>query len=109
MAPTIPEIMQKIPAAFSGSTDQDIDAVVHLKFTGAEAGEWNVTIRAGECLIAQGLPRTRPTLTVSADSADFVRIVTGELDGMQSYMDGRLKIVGDTGLVPRLLRIFKLG
>ena len=108
MPPTIAELMQKMPGALISDQAQGVDAVVHFKFTGADAGEWNAVIREGTCTVAQGLPKSRPTLTITADSADFIRVVTGELDGPRAVMDGKLKVAGDLLLAPRLVQLFRL-
>ena len=108
MPPTIREIMGRIPNAFLSDRAEGIDAVVHFKFTGAESGEWNAVIRGGECHVAPGIPRSRPTITVVADSTDFIQIVSGELDGTNAFMDGRLKVTGDILLAPKLIRLFRV-
>ena len=108
MSLSITEIMTKLPTAFVAEDSKGMAAVVHFKFTGAEAGEWNAVIRDGQCNVAQGIPRSRPTITVAADSGDFVRVVTGELDGMRAYMDGKLRLTGDLLLAPRLIKLFRV-
>jgi putative sterol carrier protein len=108
MTLTIPEIMSKLPSALTPEADRTVEAVVHFKFTGAEPGEWNAVIQAGKCEVAQGIPRTKPSITLSADSSDFSRIASGELDGMQAFMSGRLRISGDMDQAMRVLRMFKM-
>jgi len=108
MTLTISEIMTRMPSVFLPDRASGIDAVVHFRFTGAEAGEWNAVIRDGKCQVAQGIPRSKPTIVLAADSADFVRAVTGELDGMKAFMEGRLKITGDVLLAPKLIQLFRL-
>lgn len=108
MAPTVVEIMERMPDAFIAEKAEGVDAIVHFKFTGAEAGEWNAVIQNGECTVVQGLPKSRPTISLTADSADFVRVLTGELDGPRAVMDGKLKVGGDILLAPRLLQLFKV-
>ena len=108
MPPTIVEIMERVPGALVAEKAEGIDAVVHLKFTGAEPGEWNAVIRDGVCHVAQGLPKARPTVSLKADSADFIRIVAGELDGGQAVMAGKVTVSGDVLLAPRLLQLFRL-
>jgi len=108
MSRSVAEIMSMIPTVFVAEKAQGVEAVVHFKFTGKEAGEWNAVILDGRCEVAQGIPRSKPTISVSADAADFVRVATGELDGMQAYMDGKLKITGDILLAPRLLQLFRV-
>jgi len=108
LRPTIPEIMQEVPKAFIADRAQYVDAVVHFKFTGAEAGEWNAIIRDGKCQVAQGIPRSRPTISLVADSGDFIQVAAGEIDGMQAFMEGKLKITGDVLLAPKLIALFRL-
>lgn len=108
MTLTVSEIMEKIPTAFAAGGSKEIKAVVHFKFTGAEPGEWNATIQDGTCQVAQGLPRSRPTISVVADSSDFIKIASGELDATQAYMEGKIKVAGDLLLIPRLTKLFKV-
>jgi putative sterol carrier protein len=107
MALTIPEIMSKMPRAFPAEQAVDLSAVVHFKFTGAEAGEWNAVIKDGKCDVAQGIPHSRPTMALTADSSDFLKIVSGELDAMKAFMEGRIKLVGDIGLATKLVQLLK--
>jgi putative sterol carrier protein len=45
---------------------------------------------------------------LSADSTDYVKIFTGEVDGMQAFMQGKLKLSGDLNLAMKLMTIFKI-
>lgn len=105
---TIGEIMERLPSAFVSEKAQGIDAVVHFKFTGGEPGEWNAVIRDGLCTVAPGLPKSRPSLSLVADSADIIRVAAGELDGARAAMDGRIKVSGDLLLATRLIQLFRL-
>jgi len=105
---TIKELMSKMPGAFLPDKATGVDAVVHFKFTGAEPGEWNATIREGKCEVAQGIPRKEPNMTLTADSADYIKIFTGELDGMQAFMQGKIKLGGDLNLAMKLMQMFKI-
>ena len=106
MTPTMAEIMMKVPEGFVAERAAGMDAVVHFKFTGPEAGEWNAVVRNGRCEVAQGIPRTRPSLTVIADSRDFQRVLQGEQDAMTAFMSGTLKVQGDLNLAVRLMKLF---
>ncbi|MGE5251754.1 MAG: SCP2 sterol-binding domain-containing protein [Bacteroidota bacterium] len=105
---TIAELMEKMPGAFLPEKAQGLDAVVHFKFTGAEPGEWNAAIKDGKVEVAQGLPKRQPNLTLTADSADYVKIFTGELDGMQAFMQGKIKLAGDLNLAMKMMQMFKI-
>jgi putative sterol carrier protein len=107
MALTVSELMEKMPGAFIPEKAQGVDAIVHFKFTGAEAGEWNATIKDGKVDVSRGTSPS-PTMTLTADSADYVKIFTGELDGMQAFMQGKVKLAGDLNLAMKLMQMFKI-
>lgn len=105
---TISELMSKMPGAFIAEKAIGVDAVIHFKFTGAEPGEWNATIKDGEVVVAQGIPGKQPTMTLIADSSDYVKIFAGELDGMQAFMQGKIKLGGDLNLAMKMMQMFKI-
>ncbi len=105
---TITELMSKMPDAFIAEKAGGMSAVVHLKFTGADAGEWHLSIAGGKCEVAKGAPASSAVLTLAVDANDCVKVFTGELDGMQAYMQGKLKLTGDMSLAMKLLQMFKL-
>jgi putative sterol carrier protein len=105
---TISAIMAKIPTAFKPDPAAAIDAVVHIKLTGAEAGEWNAIVRYGKCAVAQGIPRSKPTITIAADSGDFIQTVEGQLDPVKAVMEGMIRVTGDPALGMKLLGMFKM-
>jgi putative sterol carrier protein len=108
MSPTIVDIMQKMPGALIAEKARGVDTVVHFKFTGPEAGEWNAVIKDVVCSVARGLPKSRPTISLTADSSDFIGVLTGELDGTRAVIDGKLKVTGDLALASRLLQMFRI-
>ena len=108
MSLTISELMEKMSGAFITEKAQGVDAIVHFKFTGEEAGEWNASIKDGKVEVVQGIPRKQPTMTLTADSSDCVKIFTGELDGMQAFMQGKIKLSGDLNLAMKLMQMFKI-
>lgn len=105
--PTISEFMSRMTAAFIPEKAVGLDAIIQLKLTGAQAAEWCVTIKDGKCAVAQGIAPAAK-LTVTADSGDFVKIFTGQMDGMQAFMQGKLKLAGDMNLAMKLLSLFKV-
>jgi putative sterol carrier protein len=105
---TVSELMQKMPGAFIPEKGMGVDAIIHFKFTGEEAGEWNARIKDGKVDVAQGAPPNQANMTLTADSADYVKIFTGELDGMQAFMQGKIKLGGDLNLAMKLMQMFKI-
>jgi putative sterol carrier protein len=107
MPDTISDFMSRMAAAFVPEKAAGIDATIQLKLTGAQAGEWVIVLKEGKCTITQATVPV-PRLTVTSDSGDFIKIFTGQLDGMQAFMQGKLRVAGDMGLALKLLALFKV-
>ncbi len=105
---TVSQLMEKMPSAFLPEKAQGVNATVHFKFTGAEAGDWNAIIADGKVAVTQGAPDKPATMTLTADSGDYVKIFTGELDGMSAFMQGKIKLAGDLNLAMKLMQMFKI-
>ena len=99
--------MSKMPGAFLPEKAGPIDAVIQFNFSGSEAGDWYAEIKDGACTTDQGV-HPSPKMTLSADSEDYVKIFTGELDGMQAFMQGKIKLAGDLNLAMKLTQMFKI-
>ena len=104
---TVEQLMEKMPGAFMPEKAQGVDAVIQFKFTGAEPGEWIAAIKDGKVDVSRGAVPS-PRMTLTADSSDYVKIFTGELDGMQAFMRGKLKLAGDLNLAMKLMQMFKI-
>ena len=107
MALTIETLMSKMPGAFIPEKAAGLDAVIQFKFTGAEPGDWYAAIKDGKVDVQQGVHED-PKMTLTADSGDYVKIFTGELDGMQAFMQGKLKLAGDLNPAMKLTQMFKI-
>ena len=55
---------------------------------------YQLKMAEGAATVSQGTPDT-PRVTLSLALADFLRFVSGQLDGMQAFMSGKLKLGGD--------------
>jgi putative sterol carrier protein len=104
---TVSELMERMPGAFIPEKAQGVDSVIQFKFTGEEAGEWFAAIKDGKVDVSRGT-HPSPKMTLTADSADYVKIFTGELDGMQAFMQGKIKLAGDLNLAMKLMQMFKI-
>ena len=105
---TIATIMSRMPGAFVPEKAAGVDAVIHFKFTGAEAGEWHAIIKDGACQVAEGGPSEPATMTLTADSGDYIKLITGELDPMKAFMTGKLKFQGDLNLAMKMTQMFRV-
>jgi len=104
---TVAELMEKMPGAFIPEKAQGVDATIQFKFTGEEAGDWHATIKEGKVDVERGT-HPSPKMTLTADSQDYVKLFTGELDGMQAFMQGKIKLAGDLNLAMKLMQMFKI-
>ncbi len=104
---TIAELMSKMPKAFIPEKAVGLDAVIQFTFTGEEAGNWYAVIKDGAVNVEQG-EHSSPKMTLTADSSDYIKIFTGELDAMQAFMQGKLKLAGDLNLAMKMTSLFKL-
>ncbi|NOY98623.1 MAG: SCP2 sterol-binding domain-containing protein [Chloroflexi bacterium] len=107
MALTIKALMEKMPDAFIPEKAPGLDAVIQFHFTGDEAGDWYAAIKDGKVEVKEGVHES-PKMTLTADSGDYVKIFTGELDGMAAFMQGKLKLAGDLNLAMKLTQMFKV-
>lgn len=105
---TVSELISRMPEAFIPEKAHGVKAIIHFKFTGAEAGEWTANIADGKCETSSGAPADKATLVLTADSADYIKLITGELDGMQAFMQGKLKLGGDLNLAMKMMGMFKI-
>ncbi len=107
MSTSILELMTKMPDSLIPEKAAGIDATVQFKFSGAEPGEWFITVKDKKCQVERGT-FPNPKMTLAADSTDYLKIISGEMDGMQAFMLGKLKVSGDLSLATKLMGMFKM-
>ncbi len=105
---TIQQIIEHMPDAFVPASAAGVNAVVQLRFTGAEPGDWALAIKDNACTVQQGLD-PKPQLTLTMNSQDFKDMVTGKLNGMMAFMQGKIKLSGDMSLAMKFTNMFKIG
>jgi aminoglycoside phosphotransferase (APT) family kinase protein len=78
---------------------RDADAAVRLQFrlSGDGGGDWWVLVRGTDASRHAGVVDD-PDATLEADVADWHAVQSGNLDRLQAFMDGKLKISGDLTL-----------
>jgi len=104
---TAKQIIEGMAANFLPDKATGVAAVVQLNLTGAGGGNYNLTLGDGKCTMAEGTAPT-PRLTLTSSVEDFAGIVTGKLDGMAAFSQGKLKLAGDLNLAMKLTQMFKI-
>jgi pimeloyl-ACP methyl ester carboxylesterase/putative sterol carrier protein len=82
------------------------NAVVQFDLSGKAGGKWWVKIHDGTAESGKGQPSEVADLTFLADAGDWVRIMTGELDGVSAFMQGKLQMKGDRTLAMKFQSMF---
>jgi putative sterol carrier protein len=96
-----------MPKAFIPEKAVGVDAVIQYHLSGEEAGDWIIRIKDGACSVEQGVYEN-PSMTLSADSQDYKDVILGKINGMNAFMEGKLKLAGDLNLAMKLTSFFKM-
>ena len=107
MAITIEELFEKLPGAFIPEKAGDLDAVIQFELTGEEASDWYLIIKDKTVKVEKGKSESS-TMTLSADSGDYKDIVTGKINAMNAFMQGKVKLQGNLNLAMKFAEMFKL-
>lgn len=102
---TIKEFFQRLPALLDSEAAEDLDAVYQFDLSGAQGGQYILTIRQGACQVAEGMHED-PHVVLSMAGEDCIKVLTGQVSGTSAAMSGRLKIGGDIGLAMQLKALF---
>ena len=101
------QIVEALPKYLVPEKAGTTKATIVFELSGEHPGKWWVKIHDGTAESGKGDPTETPNTTFLADSADWVKIMTGQLDGTAAFMQGKLKIKGDMGLAIKFQTLFK--
>jgi len=105
---TIRELVFNHEKAFNPAAAEGVKGVIQYRLTGQEAGDYIITIADGKCSVEEGIAPT-PNVTLTADAYDFRDVLLNRANGMQYFMQGKLKLAGDLNLAMKLTSFFKMG
>jgi len=94
-----------LPSKLDAEAAEDLDAVYQFDLSGAQGGQYVLTIREGACQVKEGRHED-PHVTLSMAGEDCVKVLKGELSGPVAAMSGRIRISGDLGLALQLKALF---
>ena len=104
---TVEQLIRNHERAFRPEVAEGVDAVIQYKLTGEQGGDWIITIKDGKCSVAQGVAE-EPTMTLTSDALVFKVVLLGVANGMQYFMQGKIKLAGDLNLAMKLTQFFKM-
>ena len=101
-AKTPKEFFEKmLPARFKPEKAAGIDVVAQLNLTGANGGDWVVTIKDQKLQVREGTTPS-PTLTLKIAENVFMEIVNGKLSTERAFFTGKLHFEGNLSLALKL-------
>ena len=101
----IKEFFKQLPSKLDADAAEDLEAVYQFDLSGAQCGQYVLTIREGACQVKEGRHED-PHVILSMAGEDCVKVLNGELSGPAAAMSGRIKISGDLGLAMQLKALF---
>lgn len=99
-------IVEQMPSYLDTSKAAGTNATIAFDLSGANAGKWWIKIHDSQAESGKG-DAENPNLTLMADSADWVKIMLGQMDPTAAFMQGKLRIKGDMGLALKMQSLFK--
>ena len=99
------EIFDAMPGRLLPEQAGDLNATILFELTGEGGGEWSLTLANRQATVVAGAA-PNPTMTFSASASDYVAIINGDLNPMQAFMQGKVKIKGDMGAAMKLQKLF---
>ena len=102
--PSATDLIQQLPAAFDASAAAGTECTIQFNVS----EPMHLLIRNGRCEARRG-SAAAPDVSLTMEDADFVALMTGELNGMTAFMTGKLTVDGDLMLAQRLTHWFEAG
>ena len=100
------QIFAGMQQAFVPDHAAGVDATVQWDVTAPDGvHSWHVSVSDGACEVGPG-PADAPRVTLGQSLPDFLRFIAGELDGMQAFMSGKLRLSGDLMFAQSMQRWF---
>ncbi len=86
---------------FDPQKAEGVDAVIQFDLSGDNGGLYWLKLANGTAETGQG-QADNPSMTLKASAEDWVAVTKGELNPMQAFMSGKLKVQGDMSLALKL-------
>lgn len=99
----VSEIAQKMQSKFNTSAAAGLDLIFGFKIDDGDS--FYLSVKNGACAIGQG-ESADANVTLLMDTETLAGISSGETDGMQAFMSGKLRTEGDMMLAMKLGELF---
>lgn len=82
-----------------------IDALIQFDLSGDNGGLFWVKVENGTAESGEGSV-DNPTMTLKASADDWFAVSTGQMNAMQAFMSGKIKIQGDMSIAMKMQTMF---
>ena len=109
--PLLDGIFWQMPKQLDDGQAKDVTASIRWCMTGrGDDGMdiYQLELEAGRARIIRGADGPDPRLTITITAVDFLRLVSGNLDPMQAYFKGQIKLAGDIMVATKLASLFRM-
>ncbi len=96
-------IFSEMKARFNADAAADTDVIFQYVIDGDR--HWSVIVADNQCQVAEEA-HDAPTVTLNMDSETLTEVMSGELDGMQAFMSGRIQADGNIMEATKLALLF---
>ncbi|UXY54825.1 SCP2 sterol-binding domain-containing protein [Pseudomonas tohonis] len=100
---TVADIVKNMQSKFNAGAAAGLDLV--FQFNIEDGDNHYLVVKDGTCDVQQG-DAPNPNVTLIMNTETLVGIMTGETDGMQAFMGGKLRAEGDMMLAMKLGELF---
>jgi len=101
---TVEKVISKLTSRFQPDAAKGMSSV--FQFVLEDGDDFFIHIDDQTCTPEYG-QHDDPSIVLRMDSATFIRVVTGQQDGMSAFLKGNLRAVGNVMLATKLSKLFK--
>ena len=105
---TVDEVKSIFPAMverFIPEKADGVNAIIAFDLSGENGGSFWIRVADGSAESGEGA-QSDAAMTVKATADDWHAVATGQMNAMQAFMTGKLKIMGDMGLAMKMQTMF---
>ncbi|WP_059007455.1 SCP2 sterol-binding domain-containing protein [Streptomyces specialis] len=104
----ISEVFGRMESQFRPEGAGSMKALIRWEVTGDPVVTWETAIADGQVKVTPGRSDAEPRVTLAANDADFLKLVSGNGSPVAMFMTRKLKVTGDIGLASALPKLFDI-
>jgi len=101
MADSVEQFFNELQGHINTANTVGMNQTFQFNIEGEGGGNWYVAFTDGQPEVVQGTADS-PNITLTCDSANWLDIATGKMNGQTAFLTGKLKIQGDMSLAMKL-------